>query len=112
MGTKYKAYDILTIAEQVERNGAAFYRRAAEMFGDAELRVMLFRLADWEVKHEETFANMKRELADDLSDVRFFDPDNYMSANPQVMASLAAFAIRRDPASEISGSEDREEIEI
>ena len=110
MGAKYKAFEILLIAEQIERNGAAFYRKAAELFDEQKLRDLFFHLADWEVEHEKTFAEMKREVSEEMNEVRFFNADDYMSANPQVMAGLAAFAIRPDPAEELRGLEGREEI--
>ena len=110
MGAKYNAFEVLSIAEKIERNGAVFYHKAAELFDEPKLRDLFFNLADWEVKHEEIFAEMKKEVTKEMNEVRFFDADDYMSANPQVMASLAAFAIRPDPAEELKGLEGREQI--
>ena len=110
MEAKYNAFEILTIAEKVEHNGAVFYYKAAEMFDDVELRKLFVRLADWELIHEEVFAKMKVELGKEAYESEVFEPDNYMSANPQVMAGLAAFAIKPDPAEELTGLESREEI--
>ena len=110
MEAKYNAFEILTIAEKVERNGAVFYHKAAELFDDAELRKLFVRLADWELKHEEVFAKMKVELGQEAYESEVFELDNYMSANPQVMAGLAVFAVKPDPAEELTGQENKEEI--
>lgn len=110
MAAKYNAFEVLLIAEQVERNGAEFYRKAAGLFEEEKLRELFFNLAEWEDNHEKTFADMKKAITEDMTEALFFDPDDYMSANPQVMAGLAAFAIRPNPAAELRGIENREEI--
>ena len=37
MSTKFSADEIYEMAEQIERNGAAFYRKAAASFDDASI---------------------------------------------------------------------------
>jgi rubrerythrin len=73
MAAKYNAFEVLLIAEQVERNGAEFYRKAAGLFEKEKLRELFFDLAEWEDKHEKTFAEMKRQVKEGMTEVRFFD---------------------------------------
>ncbi|MBD3236817.1 MAG: rubrerythrin [Candidatus Eisenbacteria bacterium] len=63
MPEKFNAFEIFEMAEQVERNGARFYRRAAELAQDEAARELLLSLAGMEETHERTFAEMKQELA-------------------------------------------------
>ncbi len=62
MPVTIRIFDVFEIAEQIERNGAKFYRRAAEISDDRESRKMFLRLAECEVEHERIFAHMKKQL--------------------------------------------------
>ena len=52
----FNADDIFEIAEQLERNGATFYRTAAGAVTDADAKGFLLKLAEMEDAHEKTFA--------------------------------------------------------
>ena len=59
--TKYKfnLSEIFEIAEQIERNGAVFYRKAAIKFNDnPEANSILLDLAIQEEQHEKTFSDI------------------------------------------------------
>jgi len=92
--TTFSADEIFEMAEQIERNGARFYRKAAEAIQAAEARELVGKLAEMEVDHERTFAQIRKDLAgpdyaptghspDDpgylylraIVDGRIFDPD-------------------------------------
>lgn len=76
MSYDFNADDIFEMAEQLERNGAAFYRRAAETKGLApEEKNLLLRLAGMEDEHEQTFRTMRAELAGKEKAPTVFDPD-------------------------------------
>jgi rubrerythrin len=79
----FNADEVLKIAEQIERNGIAFYETAAERFG-GDMKRTLLRLADMERTHEQIFATMRRELPD----------QGYKAIDPEGEAGryLAAFA--------------------
>jgi rubrerythrin len=79
----FNADEVLKIAEQIERNGIAFYGTAAERF-DGDVKRTLLRLADMERTHEQIFATMRRELPD----------QGYKAIDPEGEAGryLAAFA--------------------
>lgn len=60
----FNAAEALDIAMQVEKNGQAFYARAAENAEDPEIKALLEELAEWEVQHYNTF----KELADQMGE--------------------------------------------
>lgn len=62
MSVTYNAEEILEIACQIERNGARFYRQAAELVADAESRKLLLELAGMEDDHERTFTRLRADI--------------------------------------------------
>jgi len=105
MSVTFNAFEIFEIAEKIERNGAKFYRRAAELFDDSRTRNMFLRLADWETTHEKVFADMRNELSAQGPELRTFEPENSVVFDAQAMASLAVFGIKPDPSDELTGKE-------
>ena len=71
----FNADDIFEIAEQLERNGAKFYRSAAEAVKDEKSSEFLRRLADMEDAHEQTFAKMRKQLKASEKAATVFDPN-------------------------------------
>jgi rubrerythrin len=110
MGNKFNAFEILEIAEQMERNAASFYRRAATFFDEPRLHKLLGELADWEKEHEETFAKMRRKVSEQENLLGDFDPYEYMPANPQVLDGLALSVFKPEASGEITGREKKEDI--
>ena len=97
----FNADEIFEMAEQIERNGAKFYRKAAESIADA--RDLLLRLAAMEDEHERTFAAMRSELSEDEKTPLTFDPDNEAALYLQAMADGNVF--KSDPSESLSGNE-------
>jgi len=106
----YSAQEIFVMAEQIERNGARFYRRAAESTEMSGSRQFLLELAEMEDKHEQTFARMKSELGDHAEADLILDPDDQAAAYLQAMADGHVFDVRANPAELLTGSETMEEI--
>lgn len=106
---KFNAFQVLQIAEQIERNASKFYREAAELFDEPGLRKVLFELADWEGEHEETFENMRKQLSEQPRELRTFDLDE-PPPSPKAMAGLAVFGTGSDPTQEFRGKEKRTEM--
>lgn len=71
----FNADDIFEMAEQMERNGAKFYRRAAETLSDEHLKAFLYQLAAMEENHEKTFASMRSQLTAAEKSPTVFDPE-------------------------------------
>jgi len=106
---RFNAAEIFEIAEQIERNGAKFYRKAATMFSDPDICKLFVRLAEWEAEHEKTFAEMRnRILASNVAPTSF-RPEETLP-DPKVMAGLAVFGIRAEPREELNGRENRVDI--
>ncbi|MGD9345666.1 MAG: rubrerythrin, partial [Candidatus Aminicenantes bacterium] len=76
MSHAYSADEIFDMAEQIERNGAKFYRDAAESVSDAETKDFLLMLAKMEDNHLKTFSNMRTELSGREMESPTFDPNN------------------------------------
>ena len=51
MSITFNADEIFEMAEQIERNGAKFYREAAENASDADVKEMLLSMAAMEDGH-------------------------------------------------------------
>ncbi len=110
----FNADEIFEIAEQMERNGARFYRRAAGCASAGEARGLLLRLAEMEVQHERTFAAMREDLRLEAPGwvARFFDVEGrretalYLRA----IADGRVFDLRTDPAAALTGKEGLAEI--
>ncbi|MHC4098116.1 MAG: ferritin-like domain-containing protein [Planctomycetota bacterium] len=105
----FNAFQVLQIAEQIERNASKFYREVAELLDEPGLRKVLFDLADWEAEHEETFENMRKQLSEQSRELRAFDLDE-LQPSPKAMAGLAVFGPESNPIQEFTGKEKRTEI--
>ena len=92
METRFNVFEILQIAEKIERNAAKFYIRTAESFDDMELRDECYKLAAWKARHEKILAQRRRRFSEKTGEFGTFDPDNYVLSHPRVMAGLAVFA--------------------
>ena len=55
MAIKFNANEVLAMAEQIERNAAAFYRKAASSHPAKHNQDFLLKLAAMEEDHERTF---------------------------------------------------------
>ena len=110
METKFNVFEILQIAEQIEHKTAKFYLKAAELFADADLRDLLYRLAGWKAKHEKIWARLRKRFSDKTGEFGTFDPDNYVLSNPQVMSGLAGSGTQFGTVERFTGKEDRRQI--
>jgi rubrerythrin len=108
--TKFNVFEILQIAEQIEHKGAKFYLQAAELFPDAELRDLLYRLATWKAKHEKLWARLRKRFSEKTGEFGTFDPDDYVLSNPQVMSGLAGYDAKQNDAGRLTGKENRRQI--
>ncbi len=114
MTDRFNADEIFEIAEQIERNGAGFYRRAAESAEGPEIRPLLLQLANMEDSHERTFAGMRADLVRENPDwlPQFFDPSsgNEAALYLRAVAAGRVFDLQTDPASLVSKSEPLKSI--
>ncbi|MHC4727254.1 MAG: ferritin family protein [Planctomycetota bacterium] len=108
MGMPFNADEVFEMAEQIERNGAKFYRAAAEKF--PEVSQFLLELAAWEDKHEKTFAAMHTELAGTEAEPLVFDPDDQAQLYLRAMADEHIFNLKSDPINELGNLNTSDEI--
>ena len=102
MSIRFSADEILEMAERIERNGAKFYRLAAEIVEDPSGRQVLLELAAMEDRHQETFASMRAELGDSEKDTAVFDPDSEATLYLDAMADGYVFDQKADPSEELN----------
>ncbi len=91
MSIDFNADEVFEIAEQIERNGAKFYRTAAENVTDADKRKILINLAEMEDEHEQTFKTMRSELSQDEKVVTTFDPEGESERYLRALADTRVF---------------------
>ncbi len=87
----FNADNILEVAQQLERNGAIFYRQAAETVSDASNKAFLSELADMEADHEATFGAMRAELSENEKAGTAFAPEGDAGVYLQALADTRVF---------------------
>lgn len=110
MSIQFNADEIFEMAEEIERNGAKFYRRAVEGFADARARDLLLDLAAMEDEHEKVFASMRANLPDKERGWQIFDPEGQTASYLRAMTHGKVFDVQADPCEKLTGKETPEEI--
>jgi rubrerythrin len=108
MGVTFNADEIFEMAEQIERNGAKFYRAAAEKF--SSVRQMLLDLAAMEDEHEKTFKDMRAQLSGREQEPLVFDPNDEARMYLQVVADGHVFDTKADPAEKLEDKDKPEDV--
>jgi rubrerythrin len=106
MGISFNVDEIFEMAEEIERSGAKFYRKAAEHASDKRIKKTLLKFAVMEDGHEQTFAAMRSEIQSATA----YDPDGVAAAYLQAIADAAGFEGKVSPDEELTGNESTEEI--
>jgi rubrerythrin len=101
MSYDFSADDIFDMAEQIERNGADFYRKAAAGINDADAESFLSDLAAMEDEHEKTFAAMRKSLSQAEKVPTVFDPENESAAYLKALADTRIFYEKEIDASSL-----------
>ena len=109
MSITFSADEIFEIAQQIERNGAKFYRKAAETV-EGENRNLLLRLAEMEDQHEKTFATMRENLLADKRISQTYDQDDQIALFLRALAEGKVFDIKADPCENLTGSKTLQDI--
>jgi rubrerythrin len=91
MAFDFNAKDIFEMAKQIERNGVKFYKAAANGVSGVKEKEFLLNLAEMEVMHEQTFADMEKELTEAESAETTFDPDNMAVLYIKALADTKVF---------------------
>lgn len=91
MSYNFNADEIFEIAEQIERNGANFYRTAAENITDEDKKKLLIHLAEMEDDHEKTFKTLRDELSENEKTMTTFDPEDEAADYLRLLADTRVF---------------------
>jgi rubrerythrin len=110
MSIRYNADEVLEMALEIERYGASFYERAAELGHGEEAEAMLLELAAMERDHGETFAEMRRGLSEAERKEQSYDPEGELPLYLRVMADKGVFGRQGEPAKALTGKEDIEDV--
>jgi rubrerythrin len=110
MSIELNADEILEMAQRIEQNGAAFYRRAAQMTGGAEAKELLLHLASMEDAHEKIFKSMRSKLTDEEKESAVHDPYHEQDMYLRAMADGRVADFQSNPAKKLKGKETLEEI--
>ena len=97
MDVELSGYEVLEIAERIERNGSRFYRKAAGLCDDPETSALFVKLAQWEARHIDIFRRMRDRVADQRWQVGKLVPDRVGLPDVQALAGLTAFGMGADP---------------
>ena len=108
MGIRFNADEVFSMAEQIESDGAAFYRRAAEL--NAEHAAFLQGLAAMEDQHKATFEAMHAEIGEGMREDTAADP--YMEASMYLSAMASGHGGEGAPkvTAALTGKESLEDL--
>jgi len=91
MSFEFNADEVFAVAEDIERNGAVFYRDAAKVTQDPEAKKFLEELAAMEDDHLKTFAAMRGALTERESKAITFDPNDESALYLSALADTRVF---------------------
>ncbi len=96
----FTAKDAFEMALQMERNGAAFYKNAAEKAADPQAKKLLLDLSAMEEGHEKAFSKMMADLTEDEKASTTFDPEGEAFGYLKAMVDARVFFEKKiDPSS-------------
>lgn len=91
MGYVFNMDEIFEMAEQIEKNGAEFYRKAADGINRSPNKDLLVELANMEDQHQKTFAFLRNQLSEGEKAPTVFDPDNEAALYLRSLADIRVF---------------------
>lgn len=102
-GENFNIDEIFEIAEQIERNGAKYYRLAAESFSESQHRDFLLEMAAMEDSHEDYFAWLRKRFRGYDADIATIDPGSEGALYLQAIAEGQIFNLNEDPVTKVQG---------
>ena len=87
----FNADEIFQMAEEIEKNGAKFYRDAEKAVSDPSEKALLTQLAEMEDEHEKTFSAMRKNLSEAEKAQTIFDPEDEASQYLKALADTRVF---------------------
>ena len=107
---RFPANEVFEMAIRAEQNGAAFYRKAAEVLEEKSSVAFLTELAVMEDDHEKVFSGMRKNLSEMEQKDTVFDPHD--EASLYLAAASDAHGGEGSPAvaATLTGDETLEQI--
>jgi rubrerythrin len=96
----FNADEIFEMAEEIERQGAQFYKKAASLFNEPEIEQMLISLSGMEVGHEKLFSSMRSRILSD--NYQGYDPDEMAAAYIKAFTDGKVFNVRKNMCDDLS----------
>jgi len=106
----FNAREIFEMAVQIEKNGANYYRLAAEGATDTRTRQLFYDLAAMEDEHKKIFIAMMEELSPQERELTAQDPYGEAVYYLRAMADGQVFDVKADPARLLMEQKTREDI--
>jgi len=94
----FNADEIFRIGMEIELNGMAFYRAAAESCIDKEAKSIMEFLGNEEAKHHQIFSAMRGKLPEGAKGQTVFDPDDEMALYVKALADSRVFTNESEAA--------------
>lgn len=91
MSFEFSADEVFAVAEDIEKNGAVFYRNAAQKTRDRAAREFLEELAAMEDDHLKTFTRMREGLTERERKSMTFDPNGESALYLGALADTRVF---------------------
>jgi rubrerythrin len=91
MSYDFNIDEVLKMAEQIEINGARFYRQMADAISVDPLRQLFFDFAKMEEQHQKVFASMRSDLSDKEREPTVFDPEGETALYLKALADVRVF---------------------
>lgn len=110
MQMSFNANEAFEMAVEAERNGAQFYRKAADNAKDDGTRKILLKFAAMEDEHELIFKAIQKEFQDKGDDQTAFDPDGIAAGYIKAIADSKSWEGKAGPDEELTGDETIEEV--
>ncbi len=110
MAYDFNAQEVFDMAIRIEENGAAFYRKAADLQKDDSDKKFLETLARMEDRHKAGFEEMKQHISDLEKSQTVFDPNEELFLYLKAMADSHGGEGDPDIADQLTGKETMKEI--
>jgi len=110
MNQTFNLDEIFEMAEQIERNGAKFYAKAAEHTKLTSSKGLLLKLADMEAEHEKTFAKLRRRFSRKEWQTAATQPDDEAALYIRALADGYVFNVNDNPLDTLNGSQTMHNI--
>lgn len=106
----FNADEIFEIAEQIETNGAKFYRQMADNISEVSIRQLFLDFASMEDDHKKVFADMRAKLSDQEKESRVFDPDGESAQYLRALADIRVFDQYAEEQFKLSEGDEPEKL--